>query len=316
VEQRRLGRAGPPVGRIGFGAMSFVGYYGAADDGEGVRAVNRALDLGVTLIDTAESYGEGSNEELVGRAIAGRRDEVVLATKSSRGSPEHLRRAIEASLARLRTDHLDLYYLHRVDAEVPIEESVGAMADLVAAGMVRHVGLSEPGPQTLRRAHAVHPIAAVQSEYSLLHREPQETMLPLARELGVAWVAYSPLSRGLLTGRFRRPDDLGPHDWRRQVPRFQDGNLERNLEVVRRLEAIAAGRDVPVATLALSWLLHQGDDVIPLIGSSRADRIERNLEALGLDLSPGELEAIDAAAPVGAASGDRYPPAHMPSLGR
>jgi aryl-alcohol dehydrogenase-like predicted oxidoreductase len=316
VEQRRLGRAGPPVGRIGFGAMSFVGYYGAADAGEGVRAINRALDLGVTLIDTAESYGDGSNEELVGRAIAGRRDEVVLATKSSRGSPEHLRRAIDASLARLGTDHVDVYYLHRVDAEVPIEESVGAMADLVVAGKVRHVGLSEPGPRTLRRASAVHPIAAVQSEYSLLHREPEAEMLPLARELGVAWVAYSPLSRGLLTGRFRRPDDLDPDDWRRQVPRFQDGNLERNLAVVARLEAIAAGRGASVATLAVAWLLAQGDDVVPLIGSSRADRIERNLEALALGLSPGELEAIEAAAPLGAASGDRYPPAHMPSLGR
>ena len=316
MEQRRLGRDGPPVGPIGFGAMSFVGYYGAADAEEGVRAINRALDLGVTLIDTAESYGEGSNEELVGRAIAGRRDEVVLATKSSRGSPEHLRRAIEASLARLGTDRVDVYYLHRVDAAVPIEESVGAMADLVAAGKVRHVGLSEPGPRTLRRASAVHPIAAVQSEYSLLHREPEAEMLPLARELGVAWVAYSPLSRGLLTGRFRRPDDLGPDDWRREVPRFQDGNLERNLEVVARLEAIAAERGASVATLALAWLLAQGDDVVPLVGSSRADRIASSLESLDLGLSPGELAAIDAAAPVGAASGDRYPPAHMPSLGR
>jgi aryl-alcohol dehydrogenase-like predicted oxidoreductase len=316
VRQRRLGRDGPQVGPIAFGAMSFAGYYGDVDADEGVRAINRALDLGVTLIDTAESYGGGSNEELVGRAIAGRRGDAVLATKSSRGSPEHLRRAIDASLARLGTDHVDVYYLHRVDGEVPIEESVGAMADLVAAGKVRHVGLSEPGARTLRRACAVHPIAAVQSEYSLLHREPEAEMLPLARELGVAWVAYSPLSRGLLTGRYRRPDDLGPGDWRREVPRFQDGNLQRNLEVVGRLEAIAAGRGVSVATLALAWLLHRGDDVVPLIGSSRADRLARNLGAVDLDLSAEELRAIEVAAPVGAAAGDRYPPAHMPSLGR
>ncbi|HEX2503667.1 MAG TPA: aldo/keto reductase [Miltoncostaeaceae bacterium] len=316
MEQRRLGRDGPLVGPIGFGAMSFVGYYGAADAAEGIRAVRRALDVGITLIDTAESYGGGSNEELVGRAIAGRRDEAVLSTKSSRGSPEHLRRAIDASLARLGVDHVDVYTLHRVDAEVPIEESVGAMADLVAAGKARHIGLSEPSPATLRRAHATHPIAAVQSEYSLLHREPEAEMLPLARELGIAYVAYSPLSRGLLTGRFRRPDDLSPDDWRREVPRFQDGNLERNLEVVARLEAIAAERGVGVATLALAWVLAQGDEVIPLIGSSRADRIGRSLEALDLDLSPTDIEAIGSAAPVGAASGDRYPASHMPSLGR
>jgi aryl-alcohol dehydrogenase-like predicted oxidoreductase len=316
VEQRRLGRDGPLVGPIGFGAMSFVGYYGDADADEGVRAINRALDLGITLIDTAESYGDGSNEELVGRAIAGRRADVVLATKSSRGSPQHLRRAIDASLARLGVDHLDVYYLHRVDAAVPIEESVGAMADLVRAGKTRHIGLSEPGAQTLRRAHAVHPIAAVQSEYSLLHREPEAEMLPLARELGIAYVAYSPLSRGLLTGRFRRPDDLAPDDWRREVPRFQEGNLERNLDVVRRLEVIATERGLDVATLALAWLLAQGDEVVALVGSSRADHVERSLQAAAVELSPEALAAIAAAAPVGAASGERYPPAFMPSLGR
>ena len=302
------------MGPIAFGAMSFAGFYGAADAAEGERAINRALDLGVTLIDTAEAYGE-ANEQLVGRAIAGRRDEVVLATKSSRGDPEYLRRALDASLANLGVDHVDVYYLHRVDAEVPIEESVGAMAELVAAGKTRHVGLSEAGAQTLRRAHAVHPIAALQSEYSLLQREPEAEILPVARELGVAYVAYSPLSRGLLTGRIRRPDDLSPDDWRRQVPRFQDGNLERNLEVVGRLEPIAAGVGVTLPTLALAWLLAQGADVIPLVGSSRADHVERNLEALGVELSPGDLAAIDAAAPAGAASGDRYPSSYMPRLG-
>jgi aryl-alcohol dehydrogenase-like predicted oxidoreductase len=316
VQQRTLGRGGPRVGALGFGAMSFVGYYGPADPGEGVRAINRALDVGITLIDTAEAYGDGSNEELVGRAIAGRRDDVVLSTKSSRGSPEHLRRAIDASLGRLGVDHVDVYCLHRVDAEVPIEESVGAMSELVVAGKARRLGLSEAGAGTLRRAHAVHPIAVLQSEYSLLQREPEDEMLPLVRELGIAYVAYSPLSRGLLTGRFRRPDDLAPDDWRREVPRFQDGNLERNLEVVRRLEPIAAALGVSLATLALAWLLAQGDEVVPLVGSSRADNVERNLAALDLELSPDDLAAIAEAAPAGAAAGDRYPASHMPSLGR
>ena len=316
MEQRRLGRDGPLVGPIAFGAMSFVGWYGEYDAAEGVRAINRALDLGITLIDTAEAYGSGSNEELVGRAIAGRRDEVVLATKASRGGPDYLRRAIDASLARLGVEHVNVYYLHRVDPEVPIEESVGAMAELVAAGKVRHIGISEPGAATLRRAHATHPIAAVQSEYSLLHREPEGDVLPVARELGIAYVAYSPLSRGLLTGRIRRPDDLSPDDWRRGVPRFQDGNLERNVAVVARLEAIAGAVGVGLPALALAWLLAQGDEVIPLVGSSRADHVERSLDALEVELTDDDLAAIDAAAPVGAAAGDRYPPSMMAGLGR
>ncbi|HSI30671.1 MAG TPA: aldo/keto reductase [Miltoncostaeaceae bacterium] len=316
MEQRRLGRDGPLVGPIAFGAMSFVGWYGEYDAAEGVRAINRALDLGITLIDTAESYGSGSNEELVGRAIAGRRDEVVLATKASRGGPDYLRRAIDASLARLGVEHVDVYYLHRVDPEVPIEESVGALAELVAAGKVRHIGISEPGAATLRRAHATHPIAAVQSEYSLLHREPEGDALPVARELGIAYVAYSPLSRGLLTGRIRRPDDLSPDDWRRSVPRFQAGNLERNVAVVARLEAIAGAVGVGLPALALAWLLARGDEVIPLVGSSRADHVERSLDALEVELTDDDLAAIDAAAPVGAAAGDRYPPSMMAGLGR
>ncbi len=316
MEQRRLGRDGPLVGPIAFGAMSFVGWYGEYDAAEGVRAINRALDLGITLIDTAEAYGSGSNEELVGRAIAGRRDEVVLATKASRGGPDYLRRAIDASLARLGVEHVDVYYLHRVDPEVPIEESVGAMAELVAAGKVRHIGISEPGAATLRRAHATHPIAAVQSEYSLLYREPEGDVLPVARELGIAYVAYSPLSRGLLTGRIRRPDDLSPDDWRRGVPRFQEGNLERNVAVVARLEAIAGAVGVGLPALALAWLLVRGDEVIPLIGSSRADHVERSLDALEVELTDDDLAAIDAAAPVGAAAGDRYPPSMMAGLGR
>ncbi len=312
---RRLGREGPEVGPLAFGAMSFAGYYGPAEDAEGIRTIHRALDLGITLIDTAEVYGDGRNEQMVGRAIAGRRDEVVLATKSSRGAPDYLRSAIEGSLRRLAVDHVDVYYLHRVDAEVPIEESVGAMAGLVERGLVRHVGLSEAGPATIRRAHAVHPIAALQSEYSLLQREPEREVLPVLRELGIAYVAYSPLSRGLLTGRIRTPDDLAPDDWRRQVPRFQGDNLARNLAVVAALAEIAAARGVDLATLSLAWLLAQGDDIVPLVGTSRSDHVADNLAALELILSPDDLAAIDAAAPVGAAAGNRYPDSYMPRLG-
>lgn len=315
MDQRILGRDGPAVGPLGFGAMSFAGYYGGAGLDAGVRTIRRALDLGITLIDTAEAYGRGSNEELVGRAIAGRRDEAVLATKSSGGGPDYLRQAIEASLRRLRVDHVDVYYLHRVDPGVPIEESVGAMADLVAAGKVRHIGLSEAGPGTIRRAHAVHPIAALQSEYSLLYRDPEAEVLPVLRELGLSYVAYSPLSRGLLTGRIGRTDDLAPEDWRRQVPRFQGANLERNLDVVRRLGEMAAARGLDLATLALAWLLARGDDVVPLVGSSRSDHVERNLDALSVRLTPGDLAAIDEVAPAGVASGDRYPASYMPRLG-
>jgi aryl-alcohol dehydrogenase-like predicted oxidoreductase len=315
MEQRYLGHGGPRVGPIGFGAMSFAGYYGPAEEAEGVRAINRALDVGITLIDTAEAYGNGTNEELVGRAIAGRRDEVVLATKSSGGTREHLHRAMDASLGRLGVDHVDVYYLHRVDPGVPIEESVGAMAELVSAGKTRRIGLSEAGAETIRRAHAVHPVAALQSEYSLLYRDPEDEILPLVRELGIAYVAYSPLSRGLLTGRYRTTDDLAPDDWRREVPRFQGDNLARNMAVVGALGEIADARGVSLATLSLAWLLAQGPEVIPLVGSSRADHVERNLDALALELSAAELEAIADAAPVGAATGDRYPASYMPRLG-
>jgi aryl-alcohol dehydrogenase-like predicted oxidoreductase len=313
---RRLGSTGPAVGPIGLGAMSFAGYYGAADDDEGVRTIRRALDRGITLIDTAESYGGGRNEELVGRAIAGRRDEVVLATKSSRGSAAYLRAACEASLARLGVDHIDLLYLHRVDPDVPIEESAGAMGRLVEDGLVRHIGLSEAGPETIRRAHAVHPVAALQSEYSLLQRDPEAEILPACRELGIGYVAYSPLSRGLLTGRIRRTDDLSEGDWRRQVPRFQGTALERNLQVIGRLEAIAAELGTDLPSLAIAWLLAQGDDVIPLVGTSRASRIDAILGALDVRLDADALARVDLAAPRGAAAGDRYPTSYMPRLGR
>ncbi len=315
MAQRRLGTGGPGVGPIAFGAMSFAGYYGSAEDSEGIRTVRRALDLGLTLIDTAEAYGEGRNEEMVGRALAGRRDDAVLATKSSRGAPDYLAAHADASLRRLGVDHIDVYYLHRVDPEVPIEESVGAMARLVEAGKIRHIGLSEAGPGTIRRAHAVHPIAALQSEYSLLYRDPERDVLPVTRELGIAYVAYSPLSRGLLGGRIRSADDLADDDWRRQVPRFQGENLVRNLEVVASLAEMAEARGVDLASLAIAWVLAQGDDLIPLVGTSRADHVERNLQALEIALTPEDLAAIDALAPVGSASGERYPASYMPRLG-
>jgi aryl-alcohol dehydrogenase-like predicted oxidoreductase len=315
MERRRLGEGGPSVGPVGFGAMSFAGFYGPADDAEGIRAIHRALDLGITLIDTAESYGGGRNEDLVGRAIAGRRDEVVLATKASRGSPAYLAEHARASIGRLGVDHVDVLYLHRVDPEVPIEESVGAMARLVEEGLVRHIGLSEAGPDTLRRAHGVHPIAALQSEYSLLHREPETSTLPVCRELGIAYVAYSPLSRGLLGGRIRRPEDLVSDDWRHGVPRFQGESLARNLEVVDRLAAIAGRVGATLPALAVAWLLAQGEEVIPLVGTSRTDHVERILDALAVELDAATLDDIDEAAPRGAATGARYPESYLPRLG-
>jgi aryl-alcohol dehydrogenase-like predicted oxidoreductase len=316
MERRRLGHGGPLVGAIGLGAMGFAGYYGGSDDEEGVRAIRRALDLGITLIDTAESYGDGRSEELVGRAVAGRRDEAVVATKASRGRPEYLRQAIDRSLGRLGVDAVDLYYLHLVDAQVPIEESVGAMAELVAAGKVRTVGLSEAAPETIRRAHAVHPIAALQTELSLLHREPERETLPVLRELGIAFVAYSPLCRGLLAGRIRGAGDLGEDDWRRQVPRFQDENLERNVALLGPLEEIARARGVSPATIAIAWVLGLGDEVVPLVGTGRAEHVERNLEALEVRLDADELARLDEAFPIDAAAGDRYPPDYMASLNR
>lgn len=316
MELRRLGRDGPEVGAIAFGAMSFAGFYGPAERDEGIRTINRALDLGLTLVDTAESYGGGSNEEIVGEAIRRRRDEVTLATKASKGSPGYLREAIDRSLGHLGLDHVDVYYLHRVDADVPIEESVGAMADLVAEGKVRHLGLSEAGPETVRRAHATHPIAALQTELSLMHREPEEELLPVCEELGIAFVAYSPLSRGFLTGRFRRPEDVAEEDWRGQVPRFQGDNLRRNAELLEPLDRMAAERGVSLASLALAWVLSRGQSVIPLVGTTRADHVERNLEALEIELTADDLAVVDEAMPPGAPAGDRYPPGMMEALSR
>jgi len=316
IGQRELGQGDVRVGAIALGAMAFAGFYAGGDDDAGIAAIRRALDEGITLIDTAEAYGQGRSEGLVGRAVRDRRDEAVVATKASRGHPDYLRNAIDRSLGHLGLDHVDLYYLHRVDAEVPIEESVGAMGELVAAGKVRAIGLSEAGPDTIRRAHAVHPIAALQTEYNLFHREPEELLFPVTRGLGITFVAYSPLSRGLLTGRIRSEDDLAPDDWRRQVPRFQGENLARNVALLAPLEEIAARHGFSPSSVALAWVLAQGDDLIPLVGIGRPQNVDRNLEALDVVLDADDLARLGEAFPPGAAAGARYPEGMMDALGR
>lgn len=316
IERRRLGQGDVRVGAIALGAMAFAGWYGASDDEAGVRAIQHALDEGVTLLDTAEVYGRGKSEALVGRAVRDRRDQAVVATKASRGSPAYLREALDKSLMHLGLDHVDLYYLHRVDAEVPIEDTMGAMAEFVRAGKVRAIGLSEAGPGTIRRAHRVHPVAALQTEYSLLERDPERSLLAVTRELGITFVAYSPLSRGLLTGRIRSVADLDPGDWRASVPRFQGDNLAANVARLATLEAIAAEKGASMASVALAWLLHQGDDVVPLVGMGRPENVDRNLEATRVKLDAGDLARLDAAFPVGCAAGARYPEGAMVALGR
>lgn len=316
IQTRKLGQGEVRVGSIALGAMAFAGWYGASDDDAGVRAIHRALDEGITLLDTAEVYGAGKSEQMVGRAVRDRRDQAVVATKASRGSPAYLRAAVDRSLTHLGLDHIDLYYLHRVDAEVPIEDTMGAMADFVRAGKVRAVGLSEAGPGTIRRAHAVHPVAALQTEYSLFERDPERSLFAVTRELGITFVAYSPLCRGLLSGRIRTPADLEAGDWRASVPRFQGENLTANVARLATLEALAAEKGVAMASVALAWLLHQGDDVVPLVGMGRPENVDRNLEATRVHLDAADLARLDAAFPVGCAAGDRYPPAAMASLGR
>jgi aryl-alcohol dehydrogenase-like predicted oxidoreductase len=302
------------------------GSYGPADEAESVATLHRALELGVNFLDTADSYGAGGhNESLVGRAIEGRRREVVLATKTGivrrpdpdvDGSPKHIRAACDASLARLRTDVIDLYYLHRVDAKVPVEESVGAMAGLVAAGKVRALGLSEVSEATLRRAHAVHPIAALQSEYSLWTREPEATVLPACRELGIAFVPFSPLGRGFLTGAVTGRDRIAEGDWRATNPRFAEANLARNLELLRPLEAIARAHGASPAQVALAWVLARGEHVVPIPGMKRRAHLDENAGAVDLALTAEEVERLDAAFPVGAAAGDRYTPEFARWAGR
>jgi aryl-alcohol dehydrogenase-like predicted oxidoreductase len=313
MHYRKLGRSGLTVSAIGFGAMSIAGVYGAADDAESIATVRRALGLGITLIDTADVYGGGHSEELVGRAIRGRRDEVVLATKfgsgvrerGGNGRPEYVRQSIEGSLRRLNVDHVDLYYLHRVDFSTPIEETIGAMAQLVQEGKVRYLGLSEAAPDTVRRAHAVHPVTALQTEYSLFSREPEAAILPTVRELGIGFVAYSPLGRGLLTGTITQPQDLPEKDWRRSVPRFQDENLAHNARLVEEIDAIADSLHVSPAQLVLAWLLHQGPEIVPIPGTRRISNLEANAAAADLVLDDEVVQALSRLTAAGAVAGER-----------
>jgi aryl-alcohol dehydrogenase-like predicted oxidoreductase len=318
MEKRTLGAEGLEVSALGLGCMGMSEFYGSADEDEAAATIRRALELGVTFLDTADMYGPFTNEKLVGKAIAGRREEVVLATKFGnvrgpagerlgvRGDAAYVRECCEASLQRLGVESIDLYYQHRVDPEVPIEETVGAMAALVEQGKVRHLGLSEAAPETIRRAHATHPITALQTEYSLWSRDPEDEILPTLRELGIGFVPYSPLGRGFLTGRFRSRDDLPEDDFRRASPRFQGENFERNLELVSRVEEIAAEKDVTAGQLALAWVLAQGDDLVPIPGTKRRGYLEENVAAVEVELSDADLSRLDEAAPRGVAAGDRY----------
>jgi aryl-alcohol dehydrogenase-like predicted oxidoreductase len=317
MHYRRLGKEGPMVSAVGLGAMSFASIYGSAEDVESEATINRALELGITFIDTANIYGSGHSEEVVGRAIAGRRADVVLATKfgggggAGLGRRDKVRPALEESLARLGTDYVDVYYLHRVDPSTPIEETVGAMADLVSAGLVRYLGLSEAAPETVRRAHATHPITALQTEYSMFSREPEEAILPTTRELGIGFVAYSPLGRGMLTGHFQRLDDLPVDDWRRGVPRWQEENFDHNVRLVRRLEEIAKRHNITTAQLALAWVLHQGEDIVPIPGTRKRQNLEANAAAADVILSAEDLEEIDAVASPDEVAGARGAEAYM-----
>ncbi|HEV7207266.1 MAG TPA: aldo/keto reductase [Mycobacteriales bacterium] len=307
-----------PVSALGLGCMGMSEFYGTGNEQESIATIHAALDAGCTLLDTADMYGPFTNERLVGKAIAGRRAEVVLATKFGNerrpdgswvginGSPDYVRAACDASLERLGVDVIDLYYQHRVDKSVPIEDTVGAMSDLVQAGKVRHLGLSEAGPETIRRAHAVHPIAALQTEWSLWEREPERNVLPVLRELGIGFVPYSPLGRGFLTGQFRTESDIPEGDYRRNAPRFQGENFVANLRLVERVEQLAAVKGCTPAQLALAWLLAQGDDVVPIPGTKRRSRLTENLGAVRVQLDEAELRQLDELAPLGVAAGDRY----------
>jgi aryl-alcohol dehydrogenase-like predicted oxidoreductase len=319
MQKRYLGASRLEVSALGLGCMGMSEFYSGRDDTESIATIHRALDLGVTLIDTADMYGPFTNEKLVGRAIRDRRDQVVLATKFGNvrseagaflginGSPDYVRNACDASLERLGVDHIDLYYQHRVDPKVPIEETVGAMAELVKAGKVRHLGMSEAAPATLRRGHAVHPITALQTEYSLWSRDVEDEILPTCRELGIGFVAYSPLGRGFLTGRFRAFEDLPADDYRRNQPRFQGENFQKNLDVVKHVEDLAKSKGCTPSQIALAWLLHRGDDVVPIPGTKRVKYLEENVDALAVDLTADDMKRIDEIAPPGVAAGARYP---------
>jgi aryl-alcohol dehydrogenase-like predicted oxidoreductase len=320
MEKRALGRQGLRVSALGLGCMGMSEFYGAGDEAESIATINRALDLGIDFLDTADVYGPHLNEELVGRAIKGKRDKVVLATKFGivrdpankmlrgiNGKPDYVRAACDASLKRLGVETIDLYYQHRVDPQTPIEDTVGAMAELVRAGKVRYLGLSEAGSATLRRAVAVHPISALQSEYSLWTRDPEDGVLATCRELGIGFVPYSPLGRGFLTGEIRRFEDLAEDDYRRFSPRFQGENFQKNLDLVARVQALAKAKGCSAAQLALAWVLAQGKDLAPIPGTKRRKYLEENVAALDVRLSADDLRHIDEVAPAGAAAGPRYP---------
>jgi aryl-alcohol dehydrogenase-like predicted oxidoreductase len=319
METRKLGTPGLEVSALGLGCMGMSEFYGTTDEGEAIATIQRAIELGVTFLDTADMYGPFTNEELVGKAIAGHRDEFVIATKFGNmrgeqgeflginGSAEYVRSACKGSLRRLGVETIDLYYQHRVDLATPIEETVGAMAELVQEGKVRYLGLSEAAPDTIRRGHAVHPITALQTEYSLWSRDPDVEILPTVRELGIGFVAYAPLGRGFLTGAIRSVDALDERDFRRRGPRFQEENLQHNLELVSVVEALAAEKGAKPSQIALAWVLSRGDDIVPIPGTKRRSYLEENAAAAEIELTPAELERLEQAFPAGAAAGERYP---------
>jgi aryl-alcohol dehydrogenase-like predicted oxidoreductase len=330
MQQRTLGSGHLTVPCMGLGCMGMSEFYGPGDEQESIATIHRALELGINFLDTADVYGQGENERLVGRAIAGRRKEVILATKFGivrdkapgspirgvNGRPEYVKQCCDASLNRLKVSVIDLYYQHRVDPQVPIEDTVGAMADLVAAGKVRLLGLSEAGVQSIRRAHKVHPITALQSEYSLWTRDPEDGVLQTCRELGIGLVAYSPLGRGFLSSRIRRFEDLAPDDWRRQSPRFQGENFQKNLDLVERISRMAAEAGCTPSQLALAWVLAQGNDIVPIPGTKRRSYLEENAKAADITLTPDELRRIEEVSPKGSVAGERYTPQGMAAVGR